>query len=82
MSVIILIPTALRQLTGDKSEVIVQAKTIGEALDQLTIEHPILKKHLFNKLHHPLIILIWNVKFHHCKFRVMSSVHSFISKVF
>jgi adenylyltransferase/sulfurtransferase len=49
MSVTILIPTALRKLTGDKSEIIVESKTIGEALDQLTIEHPVLKKHLFNK---------------------------------
>jgi adenylyltransferase/sulfurtransferase len=49
MSVTILIPTALRQLTGGKSEVVVEAATVGEALDQLTTEHASLKKHLFNE---------------------------------
>jgi sulfur-carrier protein adenylyltransferase/sulfurtransferase len=49
MSTTIHIPTALRQLTAGKSEVVVEAKTAGEALDQLTIQHPGLKKHLFNE---------------------------------
>ena len=49
MSTTIHIPTALRQLTAGKSEVVVEAKTAGEALDQLTIQHPGLKKHLYNE---------------------------------
>jgi adenylyltransferase/sulfurtransferase len=48
MSVTINIPTALRQFTGFNSEVVVQSKTVAEALNQLTTVHAGLKKHLFN----------------------------------
>ncbi|MEP6708472.1 MAG: ubiquitin-like small modifier protein 1, partial [Pyrinomonadaceae bacterium] len=48
MSVTIAIPTALRQLAGGKSEVQVEAKTAGEALDNLTAAHTELRRHLFN----------------------------------
>jgi adenylyltransferase/sulfurtransferase len=49
MSVNIHIPTVLRQFTGSKSIVTVSAETIGESLEQLTKDHPILKKHLYNE---------------------------------
>ena len=49
MSVIILIPTALKQLTEGNSEVAVEAKTVGEALDQLTKIHTGIKKHLYTE---------------------------------
>jgi sulfur-carrier protein adenylyltransferase/sulfurtransferase len=48
MAVSILIPTALRHFAGGKSEVSVQAKTAGEALNALTHQHKDLRKHLFN----------------------------------
>jgi len=48
MSVSILVPTALRRFSGDQSETVVEAKTAGEALDQLAAMHPDLRKHLFN----------------------------------
>ena len=49
MSVTIIIPTALRQFTGGNTEVVVETKTVGEALNQLTNVHVGLKKHLFNE---------------------------------
>ena len=49
MSVSILIPTALRRFSGDQSETVVEAKTAGKALAQLTTVHPDLRKHLFNE---------------------------------
>ena len=48
MSVTIIIPTPLRQFAGGKSEIEVEAKTAGEALDKLTTEFADLKKHLYN----------------------------------
>ena len=48
MAVTIVIPTPLRQFAGGKSEVEVEAKTAGEALEKLTVEHADLKKHLYN----------------------------------
>lgn len=48
MAVSILIPTALRSFTAGKSEVRVDAATAGEALTQLTTQHPALRKHLFS----------------------------------
>ena len=48
MSVTIIIPTPLRQFAGGKSEIEVEAKTAGEALDKLTTEFADLKKHLCN----------------------------------
>jgi len=47
MSISILIPTALRQFTDDLSEVNCEAKTVKEALDELTNKYIDLKKHLF-----------------------------------
>src|SRR5918912_1862545 len=47
MTVTILIPTALRQYAGGNSEVQVEAKTAGEALESLTRTHAELRKHLY-----------------------------------
>ena len=44
----ILIPTPLRQYAGKRDAVDLNAGTVGEALSQLTSEHPELKRHLFN----------------------------------
>lgn len=49
MSVIIVIPTPLRQFAGGKSEIEVEAATAGEALNQLTTQFGDLKKHLYNE---------------------------------
>jgi adenylyltransferase/sulfurtransferase len=49
MAVTILIPTALRQYAGGSAELSVEARTVGEALEQLTREHAELRKHLFNE---------------------------------
>ena len=48
MSVTITIPTPLRQFAGGESEIQVEARTAGEALDQLTTTHSELRRHLFN----------------------------------
>ncbi len=48
MAVTIIIPTPLRQFAGGKSEIEVEAKTAGEALNTLTTEFADLKKHLYN----------------------------------
>jgi sulfur-carrier protein adenylyltransferase/sulfurtransferase len=44
----VLIPTALRQFTGQKDSVDVSGATVGDALNQLTAEYPNIKKNLFN----------------------------------
>ena len=49
MSVTIAIPTALRQFASGQSEIQVDARTAGEALDQLTSAHAELRRHLFNE---------------------------------
>ena len=49
MPVTIIIPTALRQFAGGKSEIEVEARTVGEALDHLTGEHAELRKHLYSE---------------------------------
>jgi molybdopterin converting factor small subunit len=41
------IPTPLRPYAEGQSEVTVQGTTVGEALDDLVIQFPSLKKHLF-----------------------------------
>ncbi len=41
------IPTPLRPYAGKKDTVEVRAKTVGEALAQLTAKHPELKSHLY-----------------------------------
>lgn len=48
MAVTILIPTVLRQHTGDRAAVPVEGKTVGEALKNLVSQHPGLKTHLFS----------------------------------
>jgi adenylyltransferase/sulfurtransferase len=48
MAVTVIIPTPLRQFADGKSEIEVEAKTAGEALEKLTTEHADLKKHLYN----------------------------------
>jgi len=48
MPVTIAIPTPLRQFAAGQSEIQVEARTAGEALDQLTSRHVELRKHLFN----------------------------------
>jgi sulfur-carrier protein adenylyltransferase/sulfurtransferase len=48
MPVTITIPTPLRQFAGGQSEIQVEARTAGEALDQLTAAHSELRRHLFN----------------------------------
>jgi len=48
MPVTITIPTPLRQFAGGQSEIQVEARTAGEALNQLTSTHTELRRHLFN----------------------------------
>ncbi len=48
MAVTVVIPTPLRQFAGGQSEIEVEAKTAGEALDKLTAQYADLKKHLYN----------------------------------
>jgi adenylyltransferase/sulfurtransferase len=48
MSVTISIPAPLRQFTAGQSQIQVNAKTAGEALESLTTVHPNIKRHLFN----------------------------------
>jgi adenylyltransferase/sulfurtransferase len=43
------IPTPLRVYTGKQDAIVVTAKTVGEALSQLTTQHPDLKKHLYTE---------------------------------
>ncbi len=47
MPVTVLIPTPLRQYTGKKESVVVEATTVGEALQKLTSEYSDLRRHLF-----------------------------------
>ena len=48
MTVTIIIPTALRQFASGKSEIEVEARTAGEALERLTNDHAELRRHLYN----------------------------------
>jgi adenylyltransferase/sulfurtransferase len=48
MSVTITIPAPLRQFAGGQSQIVVEAKTAGEALDSLTSTHAALRRHLYN----------------------------------
>ncbi len=43
------IPTPLRVYTGKQDTVVVTAATVGEALSQLTTQHPDIKKHLYSE---------------------------------
>jgi adenylyltransferase/sulfurtransferase len=47
MAVIIQIPTALRGFTDRKSEVEVEGRTVGEAVNALAEQYPDLRKHLY-----------------------------------
>ena len=47
MPIKILIPTPLRPYAGKQSIIEVNAQTVGEALSDLTAQHPDLRKHLF-----------------------------------
>ncbi len=47
MPVTVQIPTPLRQYTGKKESVDVEAKTVAEALQKLTTEYSDLRRHLF-----------------------------------
>ncbi|MDR0527313.1 MAG: MoaD/ThiS family protein [Spirochaetaceae bacterium] len=47
MAISIMIPTALRNFTGRKAEVAVNAATVKEALDALAAEYPDLATHIF-----------------------------------
>jgi adenylyltransferase/sulfurtransferase len=49
MSVIVSIPTALREYAGGGSEVEIEAGTVGEVLDRLTAAHSALRRHLFTE---------------------------------
>jgi molybdopterin/thiamine biosynthesis adenylyltransferase/rhodanese-related sulfurtransferase/molybdopterin converting factor small subunit len=49
MAVTVFIPTALRQFAGDKQEIAVEAKTVGEALDRVMSEHAELRRHLYGE---------------------------------
>ena len=49
MAVTVLIPSALRQYAGGQSEVTVEARTVGEALEHLTGGHAELRRHLYNE---------------------------------
>src|SRR4051812_35702338 len=48
MPITITIPAPLRQFAGGQSQITVEAKTAGEALDQLTANHAGLRRHLYN----------------------------------
>ena len=48
MPITITIPTPLRQFAGGQAEVQVDARTAGEALNELTTTHGELRRHLFN----------------------------------
>jgi sulfur-carrier protein len=43
------IPTPLRPYTGGQSAVTVQGAKVGEALIDLTAQHPNLRQHIFNE---------------------------------
>ncbi len=43
------IPSPLRQYSGKRVSVDVPAKTVGEALAVLVVQHPDLKRHLFTE---------------------------------
>lgn len=47
MAVKVLIPTPLRAYTDKKDSLLLEGKTVGELLQQLTSKHSQLKKHLY-----------------------------------
>lgn len=48
MAVRIKIPTPLRKLTGQESEIEVEGETVGEVLEHLNEKYPTLKTHLYD----------------------------------
>lgn len=48
MAVKVMIPTPLRGYTDKRDSILVNGTTVGEALHDLTVRHPSLKKHLFS----------------------------------
>ena len=49
MPVTVLIPTPLRQYTGKRDSVEVEAQTVAEALAKLTAEYGDMRRHLFTE---------------------------------
>ena len=49
MSMRVLIPTPLRQFTGQRDSVLVDGNTVGELLEELTQSNPSLRRHLFSE---------------------------------
>ena len=49
MPVRVIIPTPLRQYTGKKDALEIEAKTVGEALSGITAQYSDLRKHLYNE---------------------------------
>ncbi len=49
MPVKIIIPTPLRQYTGKQDTIEIQAKTVGEALSNVTAQYTDLRRHLFSE---------------------------------
>jgi len=43
------VPTPLRAYTEGEAQLEVEANTVGEALDELTVQFPSLKPHLYNE---------------------------------
>ena len=52
MTVKVIIPTALRQHTGDEDELRLNAKTVGDALTELVATFPSLRRHLYSESGH------------------------------
>jgi molybdopterin converting factor small subunit len=50
MSVTIQVPSALRAFTERKSEIVVEGKTVGEAIAALTERYPDIRPHLFDEV--------------------------------
>ncbi len=44
----IIIPTPLRKFTGNSSKVNIEGSSVGQLLQNLTVQFPDLKKHLFD----------------------------------
>ena len=49
MPVTIIIPTPLRHYADDRAEMEVEAQTVGQAIDHLTIQYTQLRRHLYNE---------------------------------
>ena len=49
MSMRVLIPTPLRQFTGQRDSVLVDGNIVGELLEELTQSNPSLRRHLFSE---------------------------------